>query len=141
MNREVVNKTRQFFRQQKGIVAVYLYGSYAKDLATKASDLDLAVFFEEPNENSKRTLELGVKLQQLLGNKFRVDLRQIHLGLSPVFLGEVIGQGKVIFCRNEEQRVKFEVAALRIIDDSEQIRKINLYHLQKSIREDRYGRA
>lgn len=139
MKREILAKIFQFFKTQKGVVAVYLYGSQAKKTAIKKSDLDLTVLFNKPLKRPTKILELGVKLQKLLGNKIRIDLREINLSLSPVFLGEVISTGQIIFCSNEEARIAFEVSAMRIIDDAEEIRKINLFYLQKSLQEGTYG--
>jgi len=122
-------------------VAVYLYGSYAKKNASQKSDLDLAILFEESLKNPGLILSLGVEIQKFLGNKITVDLREIHLGLSPVFLAEVISQGKVIFCQNEAARVSFEIEALRIIDDYQNLKRINLYYLKKSLFQGTYGKT
>ena len=135
-----INKIRRFFVGKKEVVAVYLYGSQAKKMATTKSDIDLAVLFRKPAENSRNLLELGTTLQKLLGNTIQVDLREIHLDVSPVFLGEVLRTGEVIFCRDEAARINFEVAVMRLIDDSESVRRINLYYLQKSLKEGTYGR-
>jgi len=141
MNKRVLTKISKFFVGHRKVAAVYFYGSRAKGAAVEKSDLDLAVLFHNPLKDSGRVLKMGVELQKLLGNTVSVDLREVHLDLSPVFLREVISQGKVIFCRDEEARVEFEVKAMRIIDDSEKIRRINLYYLKKSFREDAYGKT
>jgi len=133
-------KIRQFFADKKEVVAVYLYGSQAKRMATAKSDVDLAVLFRKPAGSSRCLLELGVALQKLLGNIIQVDLREVHLSTSSVFLGEVISTSEVIFCRDEAARINFEVAVMRLIDDNEEIRRINLYYLQKSLKEGTYGR-
>ena len=141
VKKETLAEISRFFETKEEVVAVYLYGSQAKKMTTAKSDLDLAVLLGSPHGNLVRILELGVELQKLLGNVIQVDLREIHLGLSPVFLGEVISQSEVLFCRDEEARVEFEVQAMRIIDDSEKIQRINLYYLQKALRENTYGKA
>lgn len=141
MNQKTLAKLSGFFAGQKEVVAVYLYGSRAERREIKTSDLDLAVLFTRKATNPRQVLEMGVEVQKLLGNVFQVDLREIHLGLSPIFLGEVISKGKIIFCRDEEMRVEFEVAAMRIIDDSQEIERINRYYLKKSFKEGTYGRA
>ncbi len=134
------DRIRHFFAGKKEVVAVYLFGSQAKKIATAKSDIDLAVFFKKPVEDSRQLLKLGVEVQKLLGNNFQIDLREVHLGTSSVFLGEVISTSEVIFCRDEMARIDFEVAVMRLIDDNEEIRRINLYYLQKSLKEGTYGR-
>ncbi|MBC7334225.1 MAG: nucleotidyltransferase domain-containing protein [Actinobacteria bacterium] len=141
MNNKILKKISNFFAKQEDIVAVYLYGSRAKEKETCKSDLDLAVLFRKPLTEYEKILELRVEIQKILGDAFFVDVREIHSGLSPVFLGEVISSSKVVFCRDEAERIKFEVEAMRAIDDSEQIRRINLYYLKKSLQQGSYGRT
>ncbi|MBU4313794.1 MAG: nucleotidyltransferase domain-containing protein [Actinobacteria bacterium] len=141
MNNKILKKISNFFTKQKDVVAVYLYGSRAKGVETYKSDLDLAILFKKPLTDYEKILELRVEIQKLVEDAFFIDVREIHLSLSPVFLGEVISSGRIIFCRDEGKRIKFEVEAMRIIDDSEQIRRINLYYLKKSLKEGSYGRT
>ena len=141
MNNKILKKISIFFTKQKDVVAVYLYGSRAKGEETDKSDLDLAILFKKPLTKYERVLELRVEVQKVVGDVFFVDVREIQLGLSPVFLGEVISSGNIIFCRDEDKRIKFEVEAMRIIDDGEQIRRMNLYYLKKSLKEGSYGRT
>ena len=141
MNNKILKKISIFFTKQKDVVAVYLYGSRAKGEETDKSDLDLAILFKKPLTKYERILELRVEVQKVVGDVFFVDVREIQLGLSPVFLGEVISSGRIIFCRDEDKRIKFEVEAMRIIDDGEQIRRMNLYYLKKSLKQGSYGRT
>jgi uncharacterized protein len=141
MNNKILKKISNFFTKRKDVVAVYLYGSRAKGEETDKSDLDLAIFFKKPLTKYERILELRVEVQGVVGDAFFVDAREIHLSLSPVFLGEVISSGRIVLCRDEGKRIKFEVEAMRIIDDSEQIRRINLYYLKKSLKQGSYGRT
>lgn len=141
MDNKIFKKISNFFNKQKDVVAVYFYGSRAKGVETHKSDLDLAILFKKPLTDYEKILELRVKIQKLVEDTFFVDVREISSSLSPTFLGEVISSSKVIFCRDESERIKFEVEAMRAIDDSEQIRKINLYHLKKSLKQGSYGRT
>lgn len=140
MNNKILKKISHFFAKQKDIVAVYLYGSRAKGEETCKSDLDLAILFKKPLTKYEKILDLGVEIQKVVGDAFFVDVREIHKSLSPVFLGEVISNGRVVFCSDESERIKFEVGAMRAINDSEQIRRINLYYLKKSLKQGSYGR-
>lgn len=132
---------RRFFRSQPKVLAVYLYGSYAKKANHLKSDLDLAVLFKNRPQDPGFILQLAAQLQQLLGNQVRVDLRELNLDLSPVFLAEVIGQGEVIYCACEPSRIDFEVKAMRQIDDSQMIQKINLDYLKDSFHRGTYGQT
>ncbi len=141
MNHQNLEAISVFFRKQKDVVAVYWYGSRAKGVETDQSDLDLAILFQKPLVDSGKILSLRVEMQKLAEDVGFVDVREVHAGLSPVFLGEVIGSSRVIFCRNESARIQFEVEAMRAIDDSEKIQKTNLYYLKQSLKQAHYGRA
>ena len=65
MKKAVLAKISQFFASQEGVVAVYLYGSQAKKIATAKSDLDLAVLFDRRPKNLDQILTLGASLQDL----------------------------------------------------------------------------
>ncbi len=140
MDNEIIKNISGFFTRQSNVAAAYLYGSRARCEESKKSDLDLAILFKEPITEYSKILELRVEIQNLIENTVLVGLREIHLGLSPVFLGQIISTGKVIYCRDENFRINFEVKVMRMIDDYERIRKINLYYLKKSLEEGSFGR-
>ncbi|PIU29019.1 MAG: hypothetical protein COT09_03045 [Candidatus Hydromicrobium americanum] len=107
MNNKILKKISNFFTKQKDMVAVYLYGSRAKGEETDKSDLDLAILFKRPLTKYERILELRVEVQKVVGDVFFIDTREINLSISPVFLGEVISSGRIVFCRDEGKRIKF----------------------------------
>jgi len=90
---------------------VYLYGSVARGDAHPGSDLDIAVMFEPSVPAEGRLsleLALGLALDARLGGE-RADVRDLA-ALPLVLRGRVVTEGALLFSRDEEGRVAFEVA-------------------------------
>lgn len=132
-----IKKIQNYFASQKDVVAVYLYGSFAKDTTHKRSDLDLAILFEKESKDFHR---LGQIYSDLCNLKLPAEpeVRDINLTLPPVFLLNVI-QGQLLFTSNEQKKNEFEVAVLRQYYDTQRLRDIRYHYMQKRLSEGTYG--
>lgn len=134
-----IKKIEEYFARQKDVVAVYLYGSFAYGNPHKRSDIDFGVLFEgkDPVENFKR---LGQINSDLCGLKppAEPEARDIDLNQSPVYLLNVV-QGKLIYARDEIERVDFEVAVMNIFRDTQYLRDLKYDYMNKSFKEGTYG--
>lgn len=97
---------------QTPVLFAYLFGSYAKGLAHRFSDLDIAVFVPPQDTRSTYRLEmgLGLKFDALLDYRVSADVRTLHT-LPIAVVGEIVTFGRLIFSRDEAARVDFEVLA------------------------------
>lgn len=95
------------------IIAVYLYGSYARGEPGPLSDADFAVL-TEPELSMKETFELRLDLiEQILRiiHDDEVDLVMLS-EVPPLLAYEVIRGGKVIFCRDDIKKTQYETTAI-----------------------------
>lgn len=137
LNESDIKKIQDYFRSQKDVAAVYLYGSFTKGNTHKRSDIDFGVLFNPP---IKTYFRLGKIINDLtdLGLPFEPDVRDIDLKSPPVYLFNVIN-GKLIFSRDEIKRINFEVEAMKQYYDTQHLRDIKYYYMDKRFREGTYG--
>lgn len=64
-----IKKIQRYFAGQKDVLAVYLYGSFAKGTAHKRSDIDFGILFDPPIKTYHRLGEISNELYDLLGIK------------------------------------------------------------------------
>lgn len=108
-----IKKIRDYFSKKRDIVAVYLYGSFARGEAKVGSDIDLAVVFN--NDFYRRSdysdfLSYNYELTKILGIEVEVkDLKNASLD----FTHRVLCEGKLVLCSNEKDKAAFEESILR----------------------------
>ena len=132
-----IQKIQGYFAAQKDVVAVYLYGSFAKGTTHPGSDIDFAVLFNKPTKDFHRISKIYSDLCDLKLPE-EPEVRDINLVQSPVFLLNVI-QGRLLFSSDEQKKNKFEVAVLRQYYDTQRLRDLRYDYMQKRLREGTYG--
>jgi predicted nucleotidyltransferase len=88
----------------------YLYGSHATGLATPFSDVDIALVLGRPIAPLER-LRLMLRVQLALYHRcdiLEADVRVID-DAPIIFRGRVVTEGILLYSRDEETRVDFEV--------------------------------
>jgi len=109
MKKEILEALRKIFKSEEKISVAYLFGSHAKKLNTPVSDIDIAVLLSETPKNLfEYYLYLVNKLSRIVGD----DLDLIILNTaSPLLKHQIIKYGKIIYTRNEKERIMFESRA------------------------------
>ncbi|MBL7078083.1 nucleotidyltransferase domain-containing protein [Candidatus Shapirobacteria bacterium] len=108
-----IDQIKNFLKKQKGIIAVYLYGSFAVGKAKKNSDLDLAILYKKKSkldQNLFAQIKLANQLSKLL--KKKVETQSLD-AVSLPFAFRVISQGKLLLGKESYQRVDFELKISR----------------------------
>lgn len=119
----------------------YLFGSHARGTAGVLSDIDIAVFFDEPavpqNGIYGCECELIPELEQALSCP--VDL--VVLNKTSNYLRyQVLKGGELLFCVSEESRIKFHEETMRIYLDFLPFRAVQNVYLKKRIIAGEFGR-
>ena len=106
-----------FFATQPDIVAVYLFGSLAQGQATPRSDVDIAILFADASD----PLEVGDRQLQLMGELERFTDREVDVVIlntaPPILRHQVFLHGRLLYERDRQVRVEFEVRAGKIYAD------------------------
>jgi predicted nucleotidyltransferase len=119
--------------ERNGVVLAYLYGSQARGDAGPLSDVDVGVLFDHnvsQDGQFDRVLRLIGDLGRLL---HRDDVYVVNLAeASPLLRHRVYHDGRLLYCPNDAERVRFATTALRDYVDTEPLRRIKRkYVLQR----------
>jgi uncharacterized protein len=111
-----LNLIRDTLAQRPEVNTVYLYGSFAKGDAVKSSDIDIGVHVDPSFKASLSYMgEVLNEVATLAGDR-KVDAFIIN-EMSPLFRFNVIYPNKVLYCRDQEKRVDFELKTRRDYED------------------------
>ena len=120
LKEDIIRKTTDFFFKRPEVKFAYLFGSVALGKSNKLSDVDLAVFIDADYlKENKFTYgykaELITELIKVLRTN-SVDL--VILNSVPVLLKhKVLVGGKLLVCRDDSERIRFQVKSLNEYSD------------------------
>jgi predicted nucleotidyltransferase len=103
--------------QGTSVVFAYLFGSIATRRAHAGSDVDVAVYLEQPDDPIESSLNLADRLSKESGVG-QLDILVLNQAPLPV-LARVIRERLVLYSRDEPARVRFESRSLREFFDFE----------------------
>ena len=112
----IENQIKSFFENEKDIVAVYLFGSYASGKARSCSDIDLAILFD-----SHSRADINRRLDKYLIDLSRILRKDTHL-TAMNFAGEellkqIFKNGKTIIVKDTKKMSYFKMIAYSKIVD------------------------
>jgi predicted nucleotidyltransferase len=120
------------FQKWDEVVAAYLFGSHARGCVGPLSDVDVAVLFDEGADIDHIYLKLCVEVSKALHTD-EVDL--LILNKAPVTLKhKVLKEGKMLFCRDEIKRIRFQVKVINDYIDTKPLRDMYNRELFKRIK-------
>ncbi|MGD8794862.1 MAG: nucleotidyltransferase domain-containing protein [Anaerolineae bacterium] len=125
----------------RGVILAYLYGSQVAGTAGPLSDVDLAVLFRpdlNPGERARNQMALHHELAAIF-DRPDVFVADLAMG-TPLFKDEVRRGGQIIYCRDEADRVEFQVRTLQEFVDTEPLRRIRNAYLLERIEQGALGR-
>ena len=110
---ELLEKICEVLKERQVLFAC-LFGSFARNEFRKDSDIDIAVYAKDYKKlplNFERRLSL--KIEKRIGRE--VDI---------IVISEILKHGKVIFSRDERERVRFETFMLGEIQYYNEVMKV-----------------
>ncbi len=119
----IENQIKDYFSNKRDIVAVYLFGSYARGHNQPGSDVDIAVLFGNPDREvvNRRIEKIHVELSRIL----RKDLHLIALDFAgELLLKQILKKGRCLMVNDSKSLAYFTMKALTRIVDFQ-------YYLQK----------
>ena len=103
----------KYFTGQQLVLAVYLFGSAAKNLMRKNSDIDIAVLLDVKTNKVKRfdfILTAGLELEKETGRPFDVvDITEA----PPALQHQILKTSQLLVENNRPARINFEVNSRR----------------------------
>ena len=107
----VADVLRNVLSRHDEIVAVYLFGSFARGDARTDSDIDIGILLSDDRDDSGLyPVQIARELKNACKTKQDIDVRIINKGALR-FLHQVL-KGKLLFCRDERKRIEFETSVI-----------------------------
>jgi len=129
-------------RPDRDLVALYLFGSYAKGKQTSVSDIDLAVLLDRVFPPG-RYFEKKLNLLSIITSALRTDeVDLIILNQAPTALSyRVLSQGRLLYEEEDRkaQRVSFQVQTFDRYFDFRPVERVLHEGLIRRIKEGRFG--
>lgn len=122
----IIPELKSYFKKRKEVIFAYIFGSLVQKTANKLSDIDIAIFInkEEINEKDYRygyQAEILTDLMQELKTD-KVDL--VILNSAGILIKHrVIYFGKLIYCANDRERIRFQVETVNKYMDYKMLRR------------------
>ena len=124
---DAIAAARRVLEGRAEVRLAYLFGSAARGEDRRSSDLDVGVVFS-PIPAPALLDQLATDLEAATGR--RVDLVVLNEA-PPLLTHEAIRAGRVIVCRAEEGRVRFETRATARYLDTAYLRRVQHHYLRE----------
>jgi predicted nucleotidyltransferase len=128
-----------FLSTQPDVVAAYLFGSLAQGQATPRSDVDVAILLADISDPS---VVIDRQLQ-LMGDVERFADREMDVVIlnsaPPILQHQVLRHGRLLYERDRQARVDFEIQAGKTYADLQPLREFFKNALFCEIREAKLG--
>lgn len=124
-----------YLNWQPDVVAVYLFGSVARERVGPRSDVDVAVLLRD-GLSSEEMFEQRLQLLGDLGSFSDREVDVVVLNTAPLLLQQqVLKYGRVIYERDSLARIRFEVRARKLYFDLRPLRDFYRPVLFREIKE------
>lgn len=105
MDGGLLQKVAECLSKDKRIIFAYLYGSQARGTMREDSDVDIAIYLENLDQDPLLEEDISLKLENIL--HCSVDVRVINKAPSS-FVNRVLKDGLLLLSRDDRKRIEFE---------------------------------
>lgn len=99
----------EFLNEKLACNFIYLFGSFAKGEGREDSDIDIAVHTDK-NVTAYDLFELAGELSFIVKRDIQIiDLKDV----STVFAAQIVGTREVLYSKNENLRIEYEIRAFK----------------------------
>jgi predicted nucleotidyltransferase len=116
MRSDIIKRVSPFFENHPEVIAVYLFGSYARSRERRDSDLDLAILLD--NGAVPRLNELK---RQYIIDLARILRKDLHLVImnnaGEGLVAQIFKYGQCILNQNPELLSRFKMVSYAMIDE------------------------
>ena len=118
----IIDDIKNILAQLDEVQFAYLFGSYAKKIQTKSSDIDIAVFLKKEHNNFDTKLHIHHQLEIKL--KKEIDLIVLNNVKNFDLLKDIFNDGVVAKESNDDARVMYELAKEHEILDYKEFKRM-----------------
>ena len=104
-----IQKASSLLQSKERIIVAYLHGSYLLRPNSEHNDIDIGIVLDKktPFITMEEEIELSSFLEERLGIS-PIDVKVLN-SAPKFFQYKVVKDGKVIFCRDELERIEYEI--------------------------------
>ena len=116
MHQNVVPLIKSYFKQKPEVIAVYLFGSYAKGDEHRTSDVDIGILLQGSDRASAadKRIEYMVELSKLL----KKDIHPVMLNsASEALIRQIFLKGKCILIKDSQELSKYKMMMITRITE------------------------
>lgn len=121
INQQKLNK----ICQKNQIILVYLFGSMARGEAHQESDIDIGILFDK-KVDKKDYLKIEGRMIDFFAEIYpKKEINMVNLNISsPLLKQNIILEGKLLYKRNNLDRIYFQINTLQEYDEYSHLNKI-----------------
>jgi len=132
---DIHERIRLALGERHDVCLAYLVGSCVSGTARPGSDVDVAILFDPlptPALLDRLTEDLGAATER------PVDLVVLNVA-PPLLAREVVARGRLVMCRDEDERVRFETRTTARYQDTAHLRRVQYAYLRERAEAHRAG--
>ncbi len=116
MNSKLSDSIAEYFKDKDGVIAVYLFGSYAEGTERNMSDMDIGVILDESNSEFRRGKRNSYMVD--LARRLKKDIHLVVLNSTNEELhAQIFKKGKCLLVNDSKKLAQYKMHMFARIAD------------------------